>query len=205
MARTARRRMPRRPRNIRRKQPNVRTISRVYSNAIVPVRMPNDPVKRALTGERHHVTRLDLIAAGGKTGLDFSAHSFSFLLHMGSNDTATVNVADLLAMNAKLYGESPVAIAVKSVKVWGPDTNTSPDTKAHLWLYAGPHTAPQSVEDSGTQMSRAKVGLRVPQLYWMSSADADTTVFKATLYSAPWPTSLKRIGVIDVSWVARRV
>lgn len=214
--RQSRRPSRRRPRRSARKSV-ARVIAHVASNGPVPVRVPNDPPRRSLTHERHFTVRVQILYDKDLTedaGYTYAAHNQTISYRFGKKDkeeylSVPFTVAQLFAFHARRFGfDTGIAVALRSIKAWGP----IPPSPLRLRLHAMPiggglgGTAPQTYEDLGTGVNRAKVGFHLPILTWFI-ASATTSLAYVELQTGDSSPELyahdQALGVFDVSLVAR--
>lgn len=165
-----------------------------------------------MTHERHYIIRsqvnydIDATASGWVYGSNITPVTYRFMkLKLGDDPTLAFTAKELFDFHGERYGfTTGIAVAVQSVKAWGP----LPPNPVRLWAYVDPYNgcAPQSYEDVGTGTQRAKLGFHFPILQWFTSPAA-TEIFKLAYQtgdvSAPMLGADMVLGVVDVSFVAR--
>lgn len=209
-----RRNRPRRMANNRRS--DARRLGTIAHNALRPVRVPNDPPQRTISGERSHVTRITLVyASSGTAGSatfewgslwDDSVILFGPLGTTEPKDSYSVNLNSsfVYQANKSLYGEqSSLVGTIRSIKLWGPLPPSEATVRLDTSTVGG--RVPISVTDTGSALSRAKTGVSWPQLYWTNLQATGGTVYatiRINTHTSAVPTIL---GVCDVSWSVRRI
>lgn len=209
--RPARRRSRRNTRRIA-----TRAIAHVAVNGPVPVRVPNDPPRRSLTHERHFCVRVQLLYDKDYTGTDtynYGQHdgTINYKFSKKSTDTSLscpFTVDTLFKFHKARYGfDAGVALALRSIKAWGP----IPPSPLRLRLHALPQngSAPQTYEDLGTGVNRAKVGFHLPILQWYTSVPVVSVPILAEVElllddaTSTFYGEDAALGCFDVSLVAR--
>lgn len=210
--RLPRRRPAGRQRRSARRRVATRRIAHLGNNGPVRVRMPIDPPMRSTTHERHYVIRfqvnydVDSTTDGWVYGNNNEPITYRFAKRTtGETLSVPFTVKQLFDFHSERYGfDTGVCIAVQSLKVWGP----LPPMALRTLLYAYPREgcAPQSYEDVGNGVARARVGINVPILYWYSSPSGTALydiMFQTGDQTPKFLASDAVLGVVDVSFVAR--
>jgi len=208
------RRIPRRNGRRNHRRAIARRSAHVSTNGPVLLRMPSDPPQRSTAYERSFVIRVLIVYDHDRASGDAWSWpnnndgpiSFSF----ARNEKATqlelpISVARLFNFHEERYGfNSGIALALRSVKVWGPLPPT--DIRLSVTFLAREGRAPQTSEDIGTGMTRPKVGISQPILEWHPASTDDNLCYISFYTGEATPAVLKNdltLATADISVVAR--